>query len=167
MNNPHQFDDWTIYHKIDFINSTNGYVTGNSGKIIKTTDGGTTWSEENSSIDFNVTDIKITNLNTVYMVHVSVFKTINANLNASIKNIKNSSFSYSLYPNPTDGIFTMSSTSEGQYLLMNELGQAIQLIELNVTNKYTADIENLSAGVYFVVGRHKNETIRQKIVVIK
>lgn len=72
-----------------------------------------------------------------------------------------------IHPNPNNGVFTIQAISEGHYILMNELGQTIKLFDLNMTNKYTVNIENLITGVYFLVGEHKNEMIRQKIVVTK
>ena len=72
-----------------------------------------------------------------------------------------------VYPNPSHGVFTIQSTGEGSYSIMNELGQTIQLIKLNAANTYTTDIENLSTGIYFIVGFNNNQMTKQKIVVTK
>lgn len=48
-----------------------------------------------------------------------------------------------------------------------ETGQTIQLFELNGSNKYSINIENLSNGIYFIVGTNNNQMMRQKVVVTK
>ena len=70
-----------------------------------------------------------------------------------------------VYPNPNNGTFTISGASEGQYSVINELGQTVREFELNAVNNYTVPIKNLSTGVYYIVGCTKNENMQQKIVV--
>lgn len=72
-----------------------------------------------------------------------------------------------IYPNPNSGIFTIQSTSQGKYSIINELGKAINTFELNDINNYNINVENLSQGVYFIVGICNNEIINQKVVVNK
>jgi len=74
---------------------------------------------------------------------------------------------FAVYPNPCTGIFTIQSFQEGTYSIINELGQTIQLIELNDANNYAITIDNLNTGIYFVVGYKNNQISRQKIVVTK
>jgi len=47
------------------------------------------------------------------------------------------------------------------------LGQTVQVIKLNSINNYTETIDNLSSGIYFVVGINTNTIVREKIVVVK
>lgn len=74
-----------------------------------------------------------------------------------------SSSNISVYPNPSNGSLTIKSLNEGTYSIINELGQTIQQFKLNNSNQFTANIENLNNGIYFIVG----DSIQQKIVVIK
>lgn len=69
------------------------------------------------------------------------------------------------YPNPNDGDFTISSTHEGSFKLVNELGQLIQTIEITKDNNYRARVENIGTGVYFVTGTINNELITKKVIV--
>jgi trimeric autotransporter adhesin len=69
------------------------------------------------------------------------------------------------YPNPNDGNFTISSSHEGTFNIINELGQLIQKIEITKENNFQAKVENLRQGVYFVTGTINNEVITKKIVV--
>lgn len=72
-----------------------------------------------------------------------------------------------IYPNPNYGSFIIQSTGEGIYSIVNELGQVIQSLELNSSNKYTLNIENLSRGIYFIFGLNNNQMISQKVIVVK
>jgi hypothetical protein len=47
--------------------------------------------------------------------------------------------------------------------LTNELGQLIEMIELNQQNNFSYKVSQLSNGIYFLVGK----TIKQKVVVSK
>lgn len=72
-----------------------------------------------------------------------------------------------LYPNPNAGSFTIRAIEEGEYTVVNELGQAVRHFKLNNSNNYTTTVENLSNGIYFVTGNSNNNVVRQKIVVTK
>ncbi len=89
-------------------------------------------------------------------------------INKSLTDIETHETSYiSIYPNPSNGTFTIRSANEGIYSIINEMGQTIQVFKLNSTNKYSVNIENLSNGIYFVVGFNDNQTTHQKVVVLK
>jgi len=72
-----------------------------------------------------------------------------------------------VYPNPSNGAFVVQAGNEGIYSIVNELGQTLQLIDLNSANKHTMNIEIFNNGIYFILGFNNNEMIRQKIVVAK
>ncbi|MCD6066043.1 MAG: C-terminal target protein [Bacteroidetes bacterium] len=67
-----------------------------------------------------------------------------------------------IMPNPNTGTFTVKAP-EGTYYLINELGQQIKTIGLNTDNNYSVRIDNLGAGVYYLIG--KDNSTRNKIVV--
>jgi len=75
--------------------------------------------------------------------------------------------SLNVYPNPNNGVFTIKGDAEGVYSVVNQLGQTIQQIKLNGNNNYTVDIQNLSAGLYFIMGITNNQIVRQKVIVTK
>ncbi len=70
-----------------------------------------------------------------------------------------------VFPNPNAGSFTIASNIEDQYSIINELGQTLQSIDLNVSNNYTMQINGLNNGLYSIVGSDKTQ--QQRIVVIK
>jgi hypothetical protein len=73
----------------------------------------------------------------------------------------------SVYPNPNNGSFTVSSDINLKLNLVNELGQVIRSLDLNATNNYKADISDLSGGIYFIVGERNGIKVNQKVIVTK
>ena len=50
------------YTSVDFIDSLNGWITGNRGVIIHTSDGGNHWIQQESGINFTINKIKFASL---------------------------------------------------------------------------------------------------------
>jgi hypothetical protein len=73
--------------------------------------------------------------------------------------------SLQVYPNPSNGSFTIQSSEEGNYYLMNEAGSLVKTIQLNVSNNYKAQVKGLHPGIYIVAGQNKHGISKQKIVV--
>lgn len=72
-----------------------------------------------------------------------------------------------VFPNPSQGKFTIRSSHEGQFKLINELGQLIQVIQISKENNYETDIKGLANGMYYITGTINNEVITKKVVVAK
>lgn len=86
---------------------------------------------------------------------------------SGIDNIIRNNNQITVFPNPNNGVFNIQSTKEGTYSIMNSLGQTVRSFKLNAINNYSLNIENLSNGIYYIVGYNKNEMSRQKFVVTK
>lgn len=71
----------------------------------------------------------------------------------------------SVFPNPNTGEFTIHATTDGQFSIVNELGQSIKAFDLNNSNQYTIQIQGLKSGVYFINSIVKDQLYYQKIVV--
>jgi hypothetical protein len=71
----------------------------------------------------------------------------------------------SAYPNPNNGEFTISSTHEGSFKIINELGQLVQVVEISKENNLQSKVEIIAKGVYFVTGIVEGEVVTSKIVV--
>ncbi len=75
------------------------------------------------------------------------------------------------YPNPSKGDFTISSSHEGTFNIINELGQLVQTVEITKENNYQVQVGAMHAlnplqpGVYFITGTINNEVITRKIIV--
>ena len=74
-------------------------------------------------------------------------------------------FTLEAYPNPNDGNFTISSSFDGMFNIVNELGQLIQQVTITKENNYEAKVENVQRGVYFVTGTNNGNVIIKKVVV--
>jgi hypothetical protein len=79
------------------------------------------------------------------------------------------------YPNPSNGDFTISSSHEGTFNIINELGQLVQTVEITKENNYQVQVsrdskhalnqQQLQPGVYFITGVINNEVVTEKIIV--
>lgn len=73
-----------------------------------------------------------------------------------------------VFPNPSDGNFTVQGAQVGDYFLVDEAGKLIQSFRLSVENNYTFNISNLENGFYVLAGQNQKGAIsKQKIVVNK
>jgi hypothetical protein len=70
-----------------------------------------------------------------------------------------------VYPNPSNGQFTVRSENAGEYFLMNSVGQVVSVIKLNVSNSFRYEVTGLSTGVYFLSGASGKQVTSEKIVV--
>jgi hypothetical protein len=71
----------------------------------------------------------------------------------------------SMYPNPNNGSFVVSSMVDGQFTIVNAVGQEIMKFELNQANNYRVNVNNLSAGVYIMSGYSNGKFVSQRFVV--
>jgi hypothetical protein len=72
-----------------------------------------------------------------------------------------------IYPNPTNGSFTIKGETQVTLQIINELGQSLRSITLNESNSNTFSVHDLPAGIYFAVGQAGAKQIKQKIVIAK
>ena len=79
-------DVTTTLNDIQMIDETTGYICGNSGVILKTTDGGKNWVKQTSTTTVNLNDILFLDSNTGYAVGANgtILKTINGGANWSL-----------------------------------------------------------------------------------
>lgn len=74
---------------------------------------------------------------------------------------------FQVFPNPNNGDFTISANSDMNLSIVNNLGQVVKTVSVNASNNYKVSISNLANGIYFVVGKNNDQTIKQRIVVTK
>jgi hypothetical protein len=69
-----------------------------------------------------------------------------------------------IYPNPSDGEFTLIGVADGQYTIVDATGRQVRRIEISYENSYRAVVSGLSPGIYFLhCGSPVNPS--QKIVI--
>lgn len=88
---------------------------------------------------------------------------ISVNICTGIQQLNANSNSVLVFPNPSNGVFIIQSQKADAIAITNELGQVLELVELNLQNNFTYHVEYLQCGIYFLVGK----TIKQKVVVSK
>ncbi len=140
-------------------------VDVNQTPIFQSTD--TTWNPQ----AFNFTAIK-----TKHKIGVRLYTLSgigngaidNFNLSTTITTkIENDIFQsiISVFPNPNNGNFTVESTIEGEYFLINSLGQEMQTFNLSAQNNFTVQVDGLNAGMYFLKSKNTTLDIRQTIII--
>ncbi len=83
------------------------------------------------------------------------------------ENKNNSSVKLNIVPNPNSGICTISSDTDLELNVIDQLGRIITLVSLNEKNAREFTLSNLASGVYFVMNKNSDQKINRKIVVIK
>ncbi|MBL7920135.1 MAG: SBBP repeat-containing protein [Bacteroidia bacterium] len=83
------------------------------------------------------------------------------------ENKNNSSVKLSIVPNPNSGICTISSDTDLELTIIDQLGRIVTSVSLNEKNNRTHTLSNLASGVYFVMDKNSDQKINRKIVVIK
>jgi PKD repeat protein len=92
--------------------------------------------------------------------------TVNAEIGSTVATInKIETQVLQVYPNPSNGNFTISGAPIGNYKIYNELGIAVNQFEINDLGNHTVNLKNNVNGIYFIVGEDNN--IRQKISVLE
>lgn len=71
-----------------------------------------------------------------------------------------------VYPNPNNGNFTLEFLKEGNYKIINQLGQEIAHFQYVKNIGNTLIMSNLQDGIYYIVSENNQNLGRQKIVVI-
>ncbi len=72
----------------------------------------------------------------------------------------------SVYPNPNNGEFTISTQIDMIITIENNLGQVVKTVSLNQSNNHKVSVSNLANGIYFV-SNTGNNVAKQKIIVSK
>lgn len=72
-----------------------------------------------------------------------------------------------VYPNPGTGTVYIKSTADIHCTLHNELGQVLQVLELNANNQRQLIISDLAPGIYFLSESSARANLHHKIIVQK
>ena len=71
-----------------------------------------------------------------------------------------------MYPNPNNGNLNIETEKDGNFIIINQLGQILESFNAKANTKTTINIERLSDGTYFIKGA-KGTNISTKKLVIK
>jgi hypothetical protein len=71
-----------------------------------------------------------------------------------------------IFPNPSNGSFSISGIPLGTYSIINPFGQTLRRLEIKQNNATPLKIEGLEAGEYFLINNQNEEKVK-KIIVVK
>lgn len=150
------------------VSTTNTMVCSGETATLSVTGASTyTWSNNSNGTDLVVSSTSTSNYTVIGVdanncSNSSVF-TQSVSLCTGIQQLNVSSNSVIVFPNPNNGEFIIQSQKADVVNMTNELGQVIETIELNQQNNFSYHVNNLSAGIYFLIGK----SIKQKVIVSK
>ena len=72
-----------------------------------------------------------------------------------------------VFPNPSNGDFTISSSEVGTFNIINELGQLVRTVEITEANNNQVKVEDMPNGAYFVTGTLNGESVTKKVIVVR
>jgi hypothetical protein len=84
-----------------------------------------------------------------------------------INDVSGTASGISIYPNPNNGSFIIRSTTSGEFVLINELGQKIKTINLVANTPCQFADQSIAEGVYYMVATDQRYSVRNKIVIVK
>jgi photosystem II stability/assembly factor-like uncharacterized protein len=109
---------------IRFVDAVTGYAVGDAGTIIKTTDGGLTWTVQNSGTPFNLYSVYFTDKNSGYVAGGDIYesvilKTTNGGMNWSVLTVGFQGPCNSIYfINPDTGYIVGNSHMEVCFVIL-------------------------------------------------
>jgi hypothetical protein len=74
---------------------------------------------------------------------------------------------FSIYPNPTSGLLNINTSFDGQFIIVNQLGQIVHSFKANSNVENVINVENLTNGIYFVKGINETQTNSRKLIIKK
>ncbi|WP_317899087.1 glycine-rich protein [Aurantibacillus circumpalustris] len=155
------------------IVTTKTTVCKSDAPIVLTATGAVTYIWSNS-LTTNTISVNPQNTTTYSLIGVdangcemSSFKQISVSSCNGIGELTRVNKKLLVYPNPSNGSFSIIADSNLDLKLINELGQEVRTIKLSAQNDYKVSVFDLANGIYFVVGQNGEVNISQKIVVSK
>ena len=135
-----------------------------SGAVTYTWSNNATTSTVNVAPTITASTYTVTGTDANGCVNSSVI-TIKVNTCTGINGIAVNDKALVVYPNPSNGEFTITGDSDITLKIVNELGQEVSNIKLSAQNDHKVSISNLANGIYFIIGQNENGAVNQKIIV--
>jgi hypothetical protein len=85
-------------------------------------------------------------------------------ISVSCSDVENSMI---VFPNPSNGDFTISSSEVGTFNIINELGQLVRTVEITEANNNQVKVEDMPNGAYFVTGTLNGNIVTKKVIVVR
>ncbi|MGH2667420.1 T9SS type A sorting domain-containing protein, partial [Flavobacterium sp.] len=75
--------------------------------------------------------------------------------------------SFLLYPNPSKDIVNIKSSFDGDFVVVNQLGQTVRTFKVTANNINTINLDSLAEGVYFIRGANQTKIKTQRLIIKK
>ncbi|POY36519.1 secretion protein, partial [Flavobacterium alvei] len=67
---------------------------------------------------------------------------------------------FAIYPNPSKGTINIESDSNGDFQIINQLGQTVKMFNAKANVVNSINVETLTDGIYFVKDSNKNKSYK-------
>ena len=130
-----------------------------------------TWSNAGTSNSIIITPTLVTTMN--YSVigmgsngcQNTATLQVKVNSCVGIDEISNTGNTLLIFPNPSHGNLSLHSSTPMHLKLSDQLGRTIMTIDLNDSNGNSIQVDQLSAGIYYIIGNDQNMPISKKIII--
>ena len=72
---------------------------------------------------------------------------------------------FSIYPNPSNGYINIKSDFEGQFIIVNQLGQTVKSFNVISNTENRIMVDSLADGIYFVKGINGTKVSTKKLII--
>ncbi|MNR50299.1 hypothetical protein D3C85_1698020 [compost metagenome] len=72
-----------------------------------------------------------------------------------------------MYPNPSKGIISILSDTDGDFKVVNQVGQTVKTFKVTNSSSNTIDLEYLNNGIYFIQGTNGTKITTGKLIIKK
>jgi hypothetical protein len=72
-----------------------------------------------------------------------------------------------IYPNPSSGIVNFKSDFDGEFCIINQLGQTIKTFKVKSEGVNVINLEQFNEGVYYIHGKRDDKKIFRKLIIKK
>lgn len=147
-------------------------AAGDSGIIVKTTDGGAHWTKETSGTIQRINSIVCPDNNTCYAVGDSGVILKNTTINTGINETAQQKSMISIYPNPVSSTLyihapaSFNKQNASSIQITDVTGRALYEASLTGADN-TIDVSKWSNGIYFYQVRNETQTMQGRFVIEK
>jgi len=168
-------------NKIYFLNQDTGWVVGNSGKILKTTNGGIEWISQQSNLIYPIRSVYFLNQNTGYAVggkyeyvdfcYVDIIKTTNGGSNWTISYSQiefDNSASDVTFINASTGFVTCfgGNESESEGLIFKTTNSGVNWIRSEYNTSFISiNFTNENTG--FIISNYYHDVLGDSLIIKK
>ncbi len=161
--------DSTVTTNLTVAAAINLSVT-NSSSVLTANQTGATYqwldcNNSNQAIAGETNQSYTASVNGSYAVEITVGNCVDTSACSTVVSINEfNTLSFSLYPNPTSGLFTMNLADASKVEITNALGQLVFEKQLNA-GEQAIDLSNVVEGVYFVkVNTGKQQGVKRVVI---